>query len=564
MKTFCAIDPSTPKYDYQGTLRNRELGSRYGSHGCTLGRTLIAAILLATSASAAELPAATPLVSGQGDQTDPSLSGSYIVYLGTTESGTGQTDTEIFRQSLTPGSVPYQLTDDDVDQGAPVLVGQLFAYRSPNLVVVRSLLGNVLFTVPVSDDASGRPGETAFSSSLVAWVETGASSGTDVGWRRIDLRGLPVGDPTVLRLGGDQHAVAVAGGLVAFVDGGVVRLVDPAIVSPGLTELGPETPGVTTLYVPGTAQDVAISPGVDGTAPVLAVLSIPVGGSGADEHVYVVSADGGPALASLETEGHKINPRIYGEWVGFEAFDETLKPQVTLWHHTDVDGLPWLFLPSPTGTWQKLHDLVVSDTVQVVWSDDSSGDFDIYFFQAPVADVLGTGTGGGPATCDTDAAPIAWFDVTRTTRSPTGGGTRFTANVDLPVLVCIEATDVTSGWIGIGSEVVSGPGDFGLGAVKREVRMTVKAGEGRAGASVAGGPGATLRVRIFADGGGGNGNGASDGATCAATGDCPTAPPGLAKDSTLSCSTPGDPAALAALLFPAAALLAPRRRRARR
>jgi hypothetical protein len=253
-----------------------------------------------------------------------------------------------------------------------------------------------------------------------------------------------------------------------------------------------------------------------------------------------------------------------GEWVGFEASDDQLKPQVTLWHYTDASGAPWLFLPSPTGSFQKLHDLLVTQqTVRVVWSDDSSGDFDIYMFVAPVQDVLAPRTVVGPASCDSGDTPIGQFTVTRAKAGPSVGGTLFTANAATPVLVCIATQGVTSGWIGVGSQVVAAPGDFGQGSLTREVRLTVGAGEGRAGASLEGGPGAELHVRIFADGGG-SGNAASDLGTCGGRGDCPPAPSGLAKRGGLGCSTSSGYGSLASLLLPAALLLAPRRRRSRR
>jgi hypothetical protein len=514
-----------------------------------LVRSFIAAILIATSASAAELPPATPIVTGPGDQTDPSLSGVLVAYLGTTPKGT-----EIFLQSLAPGSTPSQKTNDAVDQGPPTLVGTRYAFRSPDVVEVHDLLGGD-YSVRVDD--GGYLGQTALSATLVAWVEASPDKGTNVGWKRFPDPARPNDPPppkVVLRDDGDQGSISVAGDWLAWVDGGAVKLVNT--LSGGAPD---------TFTVAGTAVDVALWT-ADGALR-LAVLAIPTGGDAQNKAIYVVDGATHDPLGALETLGDKVNPRVYGEWVGFEASDGQVKPQVTLWHYTDAAGAPWLFLPSPTGAYQKLHDLVVtSDTVQVVWADDSSGDFDIYMFDALLGDVLAPPVVAKPARCDTDARPLGEFSVTRAVAGPTAGGTLFTANVPTPVLLCIEAEGVTSGWVGVASEVVAGPGDFGAGSLAREVRLTVPAGQGRAGAVIAGGPGAWLHVRIFADGdGGANGNGGSgsDLETCAAAGDCPTAPPGLSKRSSFSCATAGGFGSLA-LLLPAALLLAPSRRRSRR
>lgn len=503
-------------------------------------RSIIAAIFIATSASAAELPPATPLVTGPGDQTDPSLGIDFVAYLGSTARGT-----EIFVQSVLPGSTPIQQTFDDVDQGPPHLVGMRYAFRSPGVVEVRDLTGSPPFSILTGDGTF--LGRTALSSTLVAWEEAGTDTGIDVGWQRF---GDPLPPRTVLRDPGDQHSISVTGDWIAYVDGGSVKLVNTA------------ADVVRSFDVPGTAEDVSIWARSVG-APLLAVLALPEGGDGTSKTIHVLDSSNGTLVASLATPGLKIHPRLFGEWVGFEASDDQLKPQVTLWHFTDASGPPWLFLPSPTGSYQKLHDLVVSsDTVRVVWSDDSSGDFDIYMFEAPVRDVLAPRTVVGPASCDSSATPIGQFTVTRAKAGPSVGGTLFTANVATPVLLCIASQGVTSGWIGVGSQVVAAPGDFGQGSLRREVRLTVGAGEGRAGAALEGGPGAELRVRIFADGG--NGNVASDLETCAGSGDCPPAPSGLAKRGGLGCSTASGYASLASFLLPAALLLAPRRRRSRR
>ncbi|HSN14866.1 MAG TPA: hypothetical protein VLT61_09560 [Anaeromyxobacteraceae bacterium] len=505
-------------------------------------RSFIAAIFLATSASAAELPPATPIVTGPGDQTDPSLSSDFVAYLGSTARGT-----EIFIQSVLPGSTPSQQTFDDVDQGPPHLVSMRYAFRSPGVVEVRDLTGSPLSIVTGDGAFLGR---TALSSTFVAWEEAGTDTGIDVGWQRF---GDPLPPRTVLRDPGDQHSISVTGDWIAYVDGGSVKLVNTAADT------------VRSFDVPGTAEDVSVWAGVG--APLLAVLALPEGGDGTAKTIHVLDSSDGTLVASLATPGLKIHPRLFGEWVGFEASDDQIKPQVTLWHFTDASGPPWLFLPSPTGSYQKLHDLVVTtDTVRVVWSDDSSGDFDIYMFQAPLQDVLAPPVDVKPASCLSDARPLGEFTITRAAASPTAGGTLFTSNVPTPVLLCIEAEGVTAGWIGVGSQVVAGPGDFGTGSVEREVRLTVPSGQGRAGAVIGGGPGARLHVRIFADGGGANGNGGSgsDLETCAAAGDCPAAPPGLAKDSSISCATARGYGSLALLVLPAALLLAPRRRRSRR
>jgi hypothetical protein len=514
-----------------------------------LGRLLIAAILLATTADAAELPPATPLVTGAGDQTAPSLSGNFLAYLGTVG---GKSD--IFLLTLEPVGEPSQKTTDGGLKGPPELVGLRYAFRIPNSVEIYDLMGDVQH---VDIDDGGSLGQTALSDSLVAWVEATGDTGTNVGWQRFPT-GPEIPPKVVLAYSGDQHSLSVAGDWLAFVDDGVAKLVNTSVSSEP-----------RSFPVAGTAVDVSLW--VDGEQARLAVLAVPTGGDGTSKVIHVLDRDDAARHWALETAGDKVNPHLYADWVGFEASTEQIAPAVTLWHFTDDGGEPWLFRPWPTGSYQLLHDFVVAEgKVRVAWADKASGadDFDIYKFEAPLADVLAP-RAGGATSCETDALPIGRFTITRTTKSPTAGGSwlNLPNQAATPVLVCLEAAGVTAGWVGVGSQVVAAPGDFGQGALEREVRLTLAPGEGRAGAVIAGGPGATLSVKVYvANDGGGDGNGGSDSATCAATGECPPAPPGLSKGASgpFSCATAGGYASLAMLLLPAAALLAPRRRRSRR
>jgi hypothetical protein len=231
-------------------------------------------------------------------------------------------------------------------------------------------------------------------------------------------------------------------------------------------------------------------------------------------------------------------------------------------------------MPDALGTHQVLHDLyATTSSLVLVWADDALGTWDVYRVVTDFS--FSDPPDPGTVRCDDPSVvPLAEFEVVRgdgsprdldarehaDARRPVGrpavGGAEFDVAAATPVLVCIDATSVTSGWVAVQGQVIASPADFQGGAVTLEGRGSLAAGKARAGAVVAGAPGARLRVRLLADPGG-NGDGSTDGSTCSARGDCP-APRGH------GCGSSGGAGPIALLLSLGLLGFGPARRRARR
>ncbi len=164
--------------------------------------------------------------------------------------------------------------------------------------------------------------------------------------------------------------------------------------------------------------------------------------------------------------------------------------------------------------------------------------------------------GGGQDRCaGATAAPLAELRVLRERGGPDSGRIEFSAEAEGPVLVCIDACDVSSAWVLLDDEAVARPDDFDPWVRHLEVRRGVAAGRNRLSALVAGRPGASLTVRLVPDPGGGPAPVA--GAGLRAPGPVASSWTGLppAQGCSQGAAGPG------ALLFLATWLLAPRRRR---
>jgi hypothetical protein len=498
----------------------------------------------------------TGIVQRDGDQTSPSIWGERIVFLDDRNGG----DLDVVLAGLDGVTVRDVTSGDAAAQGWPRIYGDYLAYRNPGEVVVELLGGARVFEPPLAAPGTGR---LVLSSSVVAWEQDDAAGGTDVAWRRLADGAAGV---TELRGGaGPQGAVAVSYDWVGWIDsddplGDSVHLVDTRNVARAATLRVPD-------HDPALGHDALVELSIwtstPSLPPVIAVTVAPAGAADGVRQLVVVDA-AGTVLARLDYESAKVNPHLFSDWVGFEDLTFT-NSQVTLWRWTaPPDPLPELYIPSMTATEQRLHDLVVAgDWMKVVWAGrEQGGDFDIYLGESDLPlDAGGGGSGSGdPASCDLpDDDAFAIVEVDRVTAKPSPWGTGLSLELPTNFLVCMDSVDVTSGWVAVGTRVVAAPGDFGVGEVHREARITVDAGQGAIGAVLAGKPGASLRMRLFVDGG--DGNGASDGATCAERGDCPEPPTSFVRDASSStCATAGGFGDALLLLFPAALLLGGRRR----
>jgi hypothetical protein len=542
-----------------------------------------------------------------GDQTWPSLLGNELTYV---QQAGGIRDVALadMTDPANPVITPIT-TSGDVIWG-PGLAGDYLSYRRPGEVG----LYNTSLQRPFGNITAPGTGRAALSPALVAW-EQEAAGGSDVAWLRL---GAPGEAPIVMARAGSQRSVAASFGWIAYIDdadAGSVHLLDALLVNP----TDPRTFSAAdvrsfqgTLAGVGRVLDVAIWAADRISPPRLAVTV--EGAAGAE--IIVIGPDR-PTPVALTTPGEKLNAHLMGEWVAYEDLSTGVS-QVRLWQWTTGR----LFYAAMTGSPQTLNQLVAVDAaLTVIWTAMGAADLDIFQFTLGLP--LPPGTGDGAVKCS-DAAPIVLADFTVERQrdacqrsavhddevaaphaggeqdrgsghgngdgdclrdghgrnddwhvKETGarderwhsewkwrafGGASFDADVPRHVLVCIDATDVTSAWVGVGSEVVAAPPDFHMGTLALEARLTVAADDGRAGAVVIARPGGRLRVRVLDDPGG-SANGPSDGTTCSARGDCPPPPAGIL--SKLGCGSSGGAGGLASLLVTGLVAGGPLRRRRR-
>jgi hypothetical protein len=75
----------------------------------------------------------------------------------------------------------------------------------------------------------------------------------------------------------------------------------------------------------------------------------------------------------------------------------------------------------------------------------------------------------------------------------------FPGDPALPVLVCIDADRVTSGWVAFDDRAVAMPGDLHTRTTRLEIPMVAESGQARISGVIAGKPGASLVARVLAD-----------------------------------------------------------------
>jgi hypothetical protein len=497
--------------------------------------------------------------------------------------------------------------------GGPELAGFWIAYRLDGTVELYDAR-------PPHDTrsfAADGDGALALSSSLVAWEQGNQGSQGDVAWRE-----LAAETSTVLQRPGRQHSLAVAHQWIAYIDdsdGGSVHLLDTAGGDPTAAdpfagadvEIWPASAGPV-----GKALDVAIWALDPATTPTVAIISTL--SSGAEVVVFDPTVDPKVVLpVRLPSTSGKQNLHLYGDWVAYEDVELGLA-QVRLRNWKNLRE----FGPPPTGSSQTLNNLDGSDSeMRVVWTEAGTADLDIW--KLTVALPLSPppeppGPPGVGVTCGSDVAPLVEFTVdpsadrkARPGRGHDGdddgdddddgdapekkshgddaadhgadgwhvrdtgahderwhgqrnwrgyGYGEFADDSARRVLVCIEAVDVASAWVAVGSEVIAAPVDFRMGTATLEARVTVPAEEGRAGAVVIANRGGTLHVRVLDDPGG-NVNGPPEGSTCSARGDCPPPPRGILEK--FGCGSSGGAATLVSLLLVGLLVARPSRRRSR-
>jgi uncharacterized protein (TIGR03382 family) len=448
------------------------------------------------------------LVRSPGDQTDPSVSGDWVVFA---SSVSGDWDVRGYLIGSLPGTVPVLLAGGPGNQDQPDLHGNVLAYRAPEGVFVgRWTDPSVLEPIrwPGREGAACGPlapeSQPTVAEGVAAWeCGTEGSRSIAVLNHRAAVPEYQIPPPGE----GEQFAPASFGTLIAFLhggpEGGSVWLHDSA--------------GQGTVPIcGGTATGVAV--GQTGGRTVVAATRRSVRAD-ADIEIWEPSV----LVSTLAIPGEQRNPHLSADWVAFEDLS-TGGSQVVLWQWTT--GL--VFLPHPSTAEQTLNDLDTTPGVEVravfaEKADGSSTGTDISRYRIVLdgdGNVIDDGTGNSwpwgpivpppsgrplPASCD-DADPdvIGTLSITRARGTPRAAAVDFAAqrwgdDPALPVLVCIEADGITAGWMTLDDEAIAWPRDFGHDRVKVAIPAVAKDVTARIAAVVGGKPGSSLTVRVLAD-----------------------------------------------------------------
>ncbi|WP_242343232.1 TolB-like translocation protein [Anaeromyxobacter terrae] len=445
-----------------------------------LTRSHIAGLALALVApcAAAAAPAGTFtwIAAGPGDQADPAVDGRWVVF--TDGSGASR---DVLARDLSTGDT-HAVAAGPGDEDSPDVARSVVAYRVADGVAVAYLASGELLRTPAEPGA----GAPAVSTAAVAW-EAGGPGERDIGWFLLG-GGAPRGG--VIAAPGDQRAPAVSGTSVAYVDdgdGGSVRLQELAR-------------GEARVVCEGRATGVALDGG-----PGALRIAVARAAAGADVDVDVeLYDDGGALLAALRLPGEQRRPHLSGDWIALEDLS-TGRSRVVLWNWRT--GL--VHVPRPSLAEQLLGDLSAGDdAVRVAFTERTEGGLDVglYTLPLPIVDDGGGGGGGGPgpqpARCDDPGAEVlATLALVRAPGAPAAGEIAFSGGgtEDLPIVVCVDARRVSSGWVTLDGEALAGPSQVLSGDAHLEVQAVARGGEGTLAAQVAGKPGASLRIRVLAD-----------------------------------------------------------------
>jgi len=458
------------------------------------------------------------IVQGDGDQTDPSIDAQFIVYA---SNASGNWDVLLY----TIGGDPLirVVAGGPGDQDQPDVNQTTLAYRvADGIVLANWEFGNVLRAPPARDPAPAfdpsrqcqafDPVSQPVVTSVLATWECGRPGARNIEVARYAgrLEEYELTSPAGVAGAGDQFGAAAFEQYVAFVDGadgGSVWLHD---TTPGSRE--------TRFVCDGRATGVAVG-ALGGT-----VLAVTRASNGHDADVEIWDAEG-QLVTSLRVDGVQQNPHLSGDWAAFEDLS-TGRSQVVLWQWTT--GL--VFVPHPSASNQTLNDLgvVAGAEVRVVFADDvdgSLGNRDIALYRLAYVNgaIPDDGTGNGdpwlpppppppppvvrpaPARCD-DADPtvLGTLELGREPARPLAAAVSFDAtpfpgDADLPVLVCIDSSRVTAGWVTLDDAAIASPADFNAKVTHLEVRAVAEACAARIAGTIAGKPGSWLVARVLAD-----------------------------------------------------------------
>src|SRR5438093_9417758 len=272
-----------------------------------------------------------PVAVKAGIQTDPHISGQYVVF---TDISAGNAD--IWYADLSGVSLQAIATGPG-DQLLSDVSGSHIVYTDRSSGAGDIVLYDVATgaAVNLTNDPRDQGPPTA-STRLIAWEEYQNDFERD-----IVVYDLLLG--TTTRIGGpsNQSNPSASGSKVAFFDNNAVNVYDADTL-------------ITTQIYGGPAA----SASVDGSHVAIALFN-------AIDGDVAVFDTAGVRLASLSRPGDQGNPHISGEWVSFEDYSMGAA-HVGLWHWTTGD----VYFPTPLTSRQQLNDISGN---RVVYTDDRSG-----------------------------------------------------------------------------------------------------------------------------------------------------------------------------------------------
>ncbi len=431
------------------------------------------------------------IVADPGDQTRPSIDGQYVVYAGPGPAGSGS---DVFLYNVLSGT-KQTIAGGVGDQDSPDVFASTAVYRDSNPasqgIWIRFWQTDVVLRAPNGDGPVSSP---TIAASVAAW-EKGTAGSRNIVVSRFGageeyVLGTPNGGPAV----GDQHGPAAYDSLVAYID---EHDQGAAWVHDSATKTSARVCG-------GDVKSIAL--GDDGTG-VFAAVARATQAHDDDIEIYDLS---GQLVNSLPVVGVQRNPHISADWIAFEDVS-TQFSQVVLWNwKTNL-----IFVPHPSATQQTLNDIsfIAPGQVRVVFEDASSPETgrDIALYTLDVNPISYDGdpngwpihppppAGATGASCDDPQATVlATLDLPRENGRPQAGSTTFHPASAAPVLVCVDATRVSSAWLTLDDAAIATPSDFNPGVVHLEVHGSVGADSARISGVIAGKPGAHLHVRVLA------------------------------------------------------------------
>lgn len=432
---------------------------------------------------------------GPGDQTDPHVSGSLVVYTSATNGAS---------------EIRYHDLETGVDQPVPSSGALDFVsdISGNTLVFTRVASTSAIFTYDVNTEGPATeiaPRERVNRRSAVV-------GGRTVAWQDFTYPGTVLA-PEIVTYNLDTHtltrltedtlvnrtpAVSPDGQVIVWAkcessgsgcdiwqatsaQGG--GFVSRQLTGASGEELQPDTNGKVVVY--------ASTRMVDGVA---------------EQDIYWQPVGGGPEQR-LALPGQDANPSISGSLIAFERWDAAAaQPNYDIYLY-DLESRT-LYALTQTPEHENLNDISVGadGTVNVVWTVPENGDFDVHAFsfhlqgKAPVPCEPVEDTASAEEVCNAPGSrpELASVTVRRDKGKPSEQRLSFKGHGE--GVLCVdnghEGSRATAGWVTLNRATEVGPSSFKKD-VSRVAKRVSLLGSNVLEARVAGSPGSAFRVRVY-------------------------------------------------------------------